>query len=74
MYFPICGEVAGWEDSGSHTSFRTALSGGFPCGFSAMGRLGSLHEVGQAMGLCGQCLLSSGFGPKKSWYPQKVIE
>ena len=34
--------------------FRTVLSGGFPCGFSVMGRLGPLHEVGQAMGLCGR--------------------
>ena len=53
-YFPICGEVAGWGDSGSHTGFRTALSGGFPCGFSVMGRLGPLHEAGQAMSMCGR--------------------
>ena len=53
-YFPICGEVVGRGDSGSHTGFRTALSGRFPCGFSVMGRLGPLHEAGQAMGLCGR--------------------
>ena len=46
-------EVAGWGDSGSHTGFRIALFGGFPCGFSVMGRLGLLYEAGQAMGLCG---------------------
>ena len=47
------GEVAGWGDSGSHTGFRTALSGGFPCGFNVIGRLGPLYEAGQTMGLCG---------------------
>ena len=40
-------KVAGWEDSGSHTGFKTAPSGGFPCGFSVVGRLGPLHEVGR---------------------------
>ena len=33
--------------------FGTALSGGFPCGFNTVGRLGPLHEVGQAVGLRG---------------------
>ena len=32
---------------------RTASSGEFPCGFNIVGRLGSLHEAGQAMGLRG---------------------
>ena len=54
-------------DLGSHTGFRTAPSGGFPCGFSVVDRLGSFHEAGQAVGLRGR--LSSGFGPKKPWYP-----
>ena len=47
-------EVAGWRDSGSHTGFRTAMSGGLPCGFNTVGSLGQLHEAGQAMGLCGR--------------------
>ena len=34
--------------------FRTALSGGFPCGFSVISHLGPLHEVDLAMGLCGR--------------------
>ena len=46
--------MVGWGDLGSHTGFKTALSGGFPCGFSVMGRLGPLHEAGQAMGMCGR--------------------
>ena len=33
--------------------FRIALSGGFSCGFNTVGRLGPLHEVGQAVGLRG---------------------
>ena len=33
--------------------FGTALSGGFLCGFNTVGRLGPLHEVGQAVGLRG---------------------
>ena len=33
--------------------FGTALSGGFLCGFNIVGRLGLLHEVGQAVGLRG---------------------
>ena len=37
-YFPICGEVVDWGDSGSHTGFRTALFGGFSCDFSVMDR------------------------------------
>ena len=52
-YFPICGEVTDWGDSGSHTGFRTALFDGFSCGFSVMGRLELLHEADQVMGLCG---------------------
>ena len=51
MYFPICGEVADWGDSRSHMGFGTALSGGFPCGFNTVGRLGPLHEARQAVGL-----------------------
>ena len=54
MYFPICGEVADQGDSGSHTGFGTALSGGFPCAFNTVGRLGAFHEAGQAMGLRGR--------------------
>ena len=46
--------MADWGDSGSHTGVRTALSGGFSCGFSVMGRLGPLHEASQTMGLCGR--------------------
>ena len=49
--FPICDEMAGWGDSGSQTGSRTALSGEFFYGFNIMGRLGPLHEVGQAVGL-----------------------
>ena len=45
--------MVGWGDSGSRTSFRTAPSGGFPCGFSVMGRLGPVHEAGQAVDLHG---------------------
>ena len=42
--------------------FRTALSGGFPCGFSVVDRLGPLYEAGQAVGLYRrQGLLNSGF-------------
>ena len=48
--FPICGEMAGWEDSGSHTASKTVPYDGFPCGFNTMGRFGLLHETGQAMG------------------------
>ena len=49
----------------------TAPSGGFPCGFNIVGRLEPLHEVGKVVGLHGAPgLLSSGFGPKKPWYPQ----
>ena len=33
--------------------FWSALAGGFPCGFNTVGRLEPLHEVGQAVGLCG---------------------
>ena len=43
-----------WGDLGSHTGFRTAPSGGFPCDFSIVVRLGSLHETGQEVGLCGR--------------------
>ena len=50
--FPICGEMAGWGDSGSQTTSRTAPFGGFPCDFTIVGRLGPLHEAGNAMGLC----------------------
>ena len=32
---------------------RTAPSGGFPCGFNIVSRLGPLHEAGQKVGLCG---------------------
>ena len=46
--------MAGWGDLGSHTGFRNAHSGGFPCGFSVVGRLGPLHEAGQAVGLRGR--------------------
>ena len=49
--FAICGEIAGWGDSGSQTASRTAPSCGFPCGFNIVGRLWPLHEAG---------LLSSG--------------
>ena len=49
--FPICGEMAGWGDSGSQMGSRTASSGGFLCGFNIVGRLGPLHEAGQAVGL-----------------------
>ena len=49
--FPICGEMVGWEDSGSQTGSRTASSGGFLCGSNIVGRLGSLHEAGQEVGL-----------------------
>ena len=38
---------------GSHMGFRTALSCGFLCGFNTVGRLRTLHEVGQAVGLRG---------------------
>ena len=34
--------------------FRTAMSSGFPCGFSVMGRLGPFHEADQVMRLCGR--------------------
>ena len=51
--FPICGEMAGWGDSGSQTGSRTASSGGFLCGFNIVGRLRQLHEAGQAVGLRG---------------------
>ena len=44
--FLICGEMAGWEDSGSQTGCRTAPSGGFPSGFNIVGRLGPLRETG----------------------------
>ena len=44
--FPICGEMASWEDSGSQMGCRTAPSGGFPCSFNIVGRLGPLHEAG----------------------------
>ena len=43
--------MVGWGDSGSHTGFGTALSGGFSCGFNTVGRLGPLDEAGQAVGL-----------------------
>ena len=33
---------------------RTALSSGFLCGFNTVGRLGLLHEAGQAMGMRGR--------------------
>ena len=33
---------------------RTAPSGGFPYGFNIVGHLGSLHEAGQEVGLCGR--------------------
>ena len=33
---------------------RTAPFGGFPCGFNTVGRLGPLHEAGQAVGLHGR--------------------
>ena len=46
--------MADWGDLGSHTSFMTAPSSGFPCGFSVVGRLGSLPEAGQAVGLRGR--------------------
>ena len=46
--------MAGWRDLGSHTGFRIAPSGGFPCGFSIVGRLGPLHEADHAMGLRGR--------------------
>ena len=46
--------MAGWGDLGSHTGFRTAPSGGFPCGFSVVGRRRPFHEAGQAVGLCGR--------------------
>ena len=46
--------MASWGDLGSHTGFRTVPSGGFPCGFSIAGCLGSLHEAGQAVGLRGR--------------------
>ena len=29
---------------------RTAFSGGFPCGFNIVGRLGPLHEAGHIVG------------------------
>ena len=41
-------------DSGSYTGSRTAPSGWFLCGFSIVGRLGQLHEEGQALGLRGR--------------------
>ena len=40
-------------------SSRILPFGWFPCGFNEVGRLGSLHEAGQALGL-----LNSGFRPK----------
>ena len=46
--------MAGWGDSGSQTGSRTASSGGFPCGFNIGGRLGPLHEAGQAVDLRGR--------------------
>ena len=49
--FLICGEMAGWGDSGSQTGFRTAPSGGCLCGFNIMGRLGLFHEASQEVGL-----------------------
>ena len=49
--FPICGEMAGWGVSGPQTGSKTALSGGFPCGFNTVGCLELLHEAGQAVGL-----------------------
>ena len=52
--FPVCGEMAGWGDSGSQTGSRTAPSGGFLCGFNIVGHLGPIHEAGQAMGLRGR--------------------
>ena len=52
--FPICGKMVSWGDSGSQTGSRTAPSGGFPCGFNIVGRLGLLHEAGQTMGLRGR--------------------
>ena len=33
---------------------RTAPSSGFRCGFNTVGRLGPLHEAGQAVGLRGR--------------------
>ena len=45
--------MASWGDLRSHISFRTVPSGGFPCGFSVVSRLGPLHEAGQAVGLRG---------------------
>ena len=33
---------------------RTAPFDGFPCGFNIVGRLGPLHEAGQAVGLRGR--------------------
>ena len=54
---------------------RTAPSGGFLCGFNIVGRLGPLHEAGQAVGLCGRRapgLLSRGSGLKRPWYSQAL--
>ena len=51
---PICGEMTDWGDSGSQKGFRIAPFCGFLCGFNIVGRLESLHEAGQAVGLRGQ--------------------
>ena len=51
--FLICGEMASSRDSGSQTGSRNAPSSKFSCGFNIAGRLGQLHETGQAVGLHG---------------------
>ena len=52
--------MAGWGDSRSQTGSRTTPFGGFLCGFNIVGRLGQLHEAGQAVGL-------RGAGPTEQW-------
>ena len=52
---------------------RTALSGGFLCGFNIVGPFGLLHEAGQEVGLrrrWASSLLSRGSEPKRPWYSQ----
>ena len=45
----ICGRMVGWETRDP----RRVSFGRFSYGFNIVGHLDPLHEVGQAMGLCG---------------------